>query len=191
LVSAADVPHDRPHPSVKELFLGFFGISVVGFGGVIPWARWMLVERRRWLTPVEFNEIMALAQTLPGGNILNMAVILGHRYHGFAGALAGVLGLILGPFGIVILMAMFFERFQDLPGIQGALHGISAAAIGLIVALAVKMILTLKGEWIGLGFAAAAFVCVGVLRLPLLPTLGVLAPLSVAYAWFRLVRAAL
>jgi chromate transporter len=189
-VKVTDTDPCRVHPTVRDLFLGFFGISVVGFGGVIPWARWMLVERRSWLTPLEFNEIMALAQTLPGGNILNMAVILGHRYHGFAGALAGVLGLIVGPFGIVILMATFFARFQDVPGIPGTLHGISAAAIGLIVALAVKMILTLKGEWIGLCFAAAAFVFVGVLRLPLLPTLGILAPLSVAYAWFRLVRGA-
>jgi chromate transporter len=178
-------------PSVRDIFAGFFGISIMGFGGVIPWARWMIVERRAWLTPVEFNEVMALAQTLPGGNILNMAVIIGHRFRGLPGALAGTLGLVLGPFGVVIGMALIYERYAGLPEVDGMLHGISAAAIGLIVALAVKMTLALKGEWIALGFAASAFLGVGVLRLPLLPTLAVIAPLSVAYAWWRIVREAL
>ena len=42
-------------PSRTELFLGFLGIAVVAFGGVLPWARYVLVERRRWLTPDEFS----------------------------------------------------------------------------------------------------------------------------------------
>ena len=178
-------------PSVAEMFLAFFGISLMGFGGVIPWARWMVVERRHWLTPHEFNEVMALSQMLPGGNIVNMAVILGHRYHGVAGAVAGTMGLIAGPFGIVIALASLYQRFQSLPGLNGVLEGVSAAAIGLIVAMAVKMTLALRGEWVALLFALAAFVAVGVLRLPLIGTLAVLAPLSIFYSWLRVVREAL
>lgn len=178
-------------PPIAEMFLAFFGISLMGFGGVIPWARWMVVERRAWLTPAEFNEVMALSQMLPGGNIVNMAVILGHRYHGMAGAIAGTMGLIAGPFGIVIALASLYQRFQDLPGLEGVLEGVSAAAIGLIIAMAVKMTMALRGEWVALAFGAAAFIGVGVLRLPLIGTLAVLAPLSIGYCWFRVMREAL
>jgi chromate transporter len=190
-VTASAEPPAPNVPSVVELFLAFFGISLMGFGGVIPWARWMVVEQRGWLTPAEFNEVMALAQMLPGGNIVNMAVILGQRYHGVVGSIAGTLGLVLGPFGIVIALASLYERFESLPGLAGALEGVSAAAVGLIVAMAVKMTLALRGEWVALAFATAAFVAVGVLRLPLLGTLAVLAPLSIGYAWVRVVRGAL
>ncbi len=59
----------RPNPSVAELFAGFFYVGVCGFGGVLPWARQMIVEQRKWLTPAEFAEMLGLCQFLPGGGI--------------------------------------------------------------------------------------------------------------------------
>lgn len=176
-------------PSVSDLFVSFFGISAMGFGGVIPWARWMVVERKGWLTPKEFNEVMTLSQMLPGGNIINMAVVLGHRYQGFSGALAGVLGLIAAPFGIVIGLALIYDRIRDIPEVGTTLEAISAAAVGLIVAMAVKMVITLREEPLALFVAAISFVCIGVLRLPLIATLLVLGPVSIAVAWYRIARA--
>ena len=60
-----------------ELFLAFAGIAVMGFGGVLPWARRMLVEERRWVTAEEFTEVLSLGQFFPGGNIINVAVVIG------------------------------------------------------------------------------------------------------------------
>ena len=57
----------------------------MGFGGVLPWARRMLVEQRRWLTAEEFTEVLSLGQFLPGGNIVNMSVVIGQRFHGVPG----------------------------------------------------------------------------------------------------------
>jgi chromate transport protein ChrA len=94
-------------PSVPTLFLAFSGVAVSGFGGVMPFARRMLVERRRWMTPEEFNEAYALAQFLPGGNILNLSVVVGRRFRGAAGALAAIGGLLVGPFLIMIAMARY------------------------------------------------------------------------------------
>ncbi|HTC12001.1 MAG TPA: chromate transporter, partial [Acetobacteraceae bacterium] len=44
-------------PGLAELFAGFFTIGVCGFGGVLPWARWMVVEKRRWMTATEFTDL--------------------------------------------------------------------------------------------------------------------------------------
>jgi chromate transporter len=83
----------RPDPTVIELFAGFFVVGICGFGGVLPWARRMIVEQRRWLTPAEFTEMLGLCQFLPGGNIMNVTIVLGSRFRGIPGALACFLGL--------------------------------------------------------------------------------------------------
>src|ERR1700755_2212425 len=87
-------------PTVAELFTGFFWAGVSGFGGVLPFARRMIVDKRRWLTAEEFTDMWSLCQFLPGPNIVNMSIALGLRYRGLSGALAGALGLLGAPFFI-------------------------------------------------------------------------------------------
>ena len=174
-----------PKPGLAALFAAFFGISVMGFGGVMPWARWMVVERRGWLTPEEFNEAMALCQFLPGGNITNFGVIVGNRFCGAAGAAAAVTGMMVAPFGIVLVLAVLYSRVSEVAGVSGALDGVSAGAAGLVTAMVMKMAVTLKGEWVAILAAAVAFAAVGVFRLPLFLAVVVLAPLTIAYAWRR------
>ncbi|MGQ4272718.1 chromate transporter [Terrihabitans sp. B22-R8] len=172
-------------PSLAELFLGFFGISVIGFGGVLPWARWMMVERRRWLEPREFAEMLSLCQFLPGGNIVNLAIIVGHRMHGLIGAVVAFLALMAGPFVIVLVLGAVYARYADLPEFKGALAAIGAAAAGLVVSMAVKMAASLREEPFAILPAAAAFVSVGIFRISLIATVAILAPLTIAYAWRR------
>jgi len=69
-------------PTIGALFAGFFSIGICGFGGVLPWARRMIVEQRRWLTAAEFTDLLALCQFLPGPNIINLSVALGSRFRG-------------------------------------------------------------------------------------------------------------
>jgi chromate transporter len=173
--------------SLGALFLAFLGISVIGFGGVMPWARWMVVEKRGWLTPAEFNEAMALCQFLPGGNIINFGVIVGNKYRGAAGAVAAVSGMMIGPFFLVIALAALYVRYQDLPGISGMLKAMSAAGAGLVTAMTVKMVIEMKDEFVPLLFAAAGFVAVGFFRVPMLYAVAVMAPLTILYAWRRVV----
>ena len=79
-------------PSCGELARGFCEIGLLGFGGVLPWARWMVVEQRRWLTGAEFTDLLALCQFLPGPNVVNLSVALGARFQGARGALASLAG---------------------------------------------------------------------------------------------------
>jgi chromate transporter len=74
-------------PSLTDLFRAFVMVSLSGFGGALPWARRMIVDKRAWMTAQEFNEAFALAQFLPGPNVINFSVVFGSRIGGAAGAL--------------------------------------------------------------------------------------------------------
>jgi chromate transporter len=175
-------------PSLLDLFLAFFGIAIMGFGGVLPWSRRMLVEQKRWLTAEEFTEILALGQFLPGGNIVNMSIVIGQRFHGVAGSIAAPTGLLLGPFMIVLSLGALYLGYGQLPAVQSALGGVSAAAAGLIISMAFKMVKPLvRREAVApLAFAALTFVGIAVLKLPLYIVFLVLVPISIAVAWWRL-----
>ena len=165
-------------PSVRDLFVGFFGIGIVGFGGVLPWARRMMVEQRGWLTPADFTDVLALCQILPGPNIVNMAVALGARFQGLVGALAAITGLLLAPFAIIIALGTLYGEYGQWPIVRHAFTGLAAAASGLVIAMAIKIASPLR-SLAQIGVALLAFGAIAMGRLPLLPTLAVLAPISI------------
>jgi chromate transporter len=169
-------------PSIGALFMGFFSIGVIGFGGVLPWARRMVVEQRRWLTPEEFIDALSMCQFVPGPNIVNLTVALGGRFQGPLGSLAGVLGLLAAPMVIVISLSVLVGQVSDNRYVIGGLHGMAAAAAGLVIAMAVKIAMPMihRRHVPGLAMAAIAIVAVGLLRLPLITTLLVLAPTAIA-----------
>ena len=184
--SAADAATSgAEHPGRLELFLAFSGVAVSGFGGVMPFARRMLVEKRRWLTPDEFNEVYALAQFLPGGNILNLSVVVGNRFGGVAGALAAISGLLVGPVLIMIALGIVYDRYDEVGAVHNALTGIAAGAAGLILSMAAKMAepLVRRRALLPALMAVLAFLAVGLAQLPLLWVIAVLAPVSIALAW--------
>jgi chromate transporter len=174
-------------PSLADLFIAFTGIAVIGFGGVLPWARRMLVEQRRWLTADEFTEILSLGQFLPGGNVVNMSVVIGQRFHGALGSIAAASGLLLGPTLIVTGLGALYLEYGQLPVVQRSLAGMTAAAAGLILSMAVKMVRPLirRDAVAPLIFAVLTFVGIGVLLLPLYVVFVVLVPLSIAVAWVK------
>ena len=169
--------------TTRELFRGFLKIGVSGFGGVMPFAHRMLVERRRWLTEQDFTEVLSLAQFLPGPNIVNFSVIVGRRFQGPKGALAASLGLMLMPLVIVLLLAMLFAQYAHIDAVRGACNGVSAAASGLVLSVALKMAQPIRRNPVEVAICAIVFVAIALLRLPLLWVLAVLVPVSVAIAW--------
>lgn len=182
------LPDRGAYPSVWTLFLAFSAVALSGFGGVMPFARRMLVEGRRWMTPDEFNEAYALAQFLPGGNILNLSVVVGSRFRGVAGAVAAILGLLLGPFLVMVGLGVVYARYGGIDAIGTALAGVAAGAAGLIIAMAAKMAepLLRRRALIPSLVAVVAFLAVAIAEWPLLWVVAVLAPLSVALAWREL-----
>lgn len=170
-------------PSNGQLFTGFLMLGLIGFGGVLPLARSMLVEQRRWLTAEQFTELLGLCQFLPGGNVINLSVAVGMEFRGLRGALCALLGLICAPTAIVVGLGVIYARYQDDAHVQHVFAGLAAAAAGLLLSTALKMLLPLWGKWLPLAIVAIALVAIAWLRLPLLPTMLVLAPLSILLAW--------
>ena len=174
---------DRNAPGLRDLFLGFLIVGISGFGGVLPWARRMVVEQRRWLSPAEFTDLLGFCQFLPGPNVINMSVALGARFHGWRGAVAAFSGVTLPPIGIVLALAALYDQFGDHPMVARALGGMAAAAAGLVLATALKIAAPLCGHWRGVAIAGLGLVAVGLLQWPLLPVLLVLVPASIALHW--------
>jgi chromate transporter len=169
-------------PSLGELFRGFLGLGLISFGGALPHARRALVEERRWFSPAEFTDLLGLCQFLPGGNVINLSVAVGMRFRGLPGALAGILGLIAGPSLVVIGLGVLYERTQDDPHVRHLFAGLAAAAAGLLVAMSLKILLPLRRDPAAATIAAIGFIAIAILRIPLLPTMLVLTPLSIVVA---------
>ncbi|CAN5832756.1 chromate transporter [soil metagenome] len=161
-----------------ELFLGFLKIGLLGFGGVGPQARHIIVEERRWLSDQEFAEVLGVGQMLPGPNTVNAAVILGDRFQGPAGALASLLGLMAMPLVIVIALAIVYDRFAAVPEVGAGLTGAAAAAAGLVLGTALKMIRNIRLGPVSYVIVALAFTAMGIFGWPLVPVVLGLAPVA-------------
>ncbi|MCB8881643.1 chromate transporter [Acidisoma cellulosilytica] len=172
--------------SSLALFGAFFQAGLMGFGGVLPMIRRVMVEDRKWLTPAEFNELISLCQFLPGANVANMAVIFGSRVCGPQGSVAALLGLLGAPVAIVLVIAELYARYGELAPVRHMVTGLSAGAAGLILATALKIAMPLRTSPLNLVVAALAFAALGIVRLPFLPSLCVLVPLSMVLAGWKL-----
>ena len=193
IMSAMNTPVAPAHkpldaPTKRSLFLGFLTIGLQGFGGVLPFARRILVEQHRWLSEREFTEVLSLSQFLPGPNIVNVSIIVGNRFRGPLGSFAATLGLMLMPFVIVLVLAALYAIFANLEAVRGATNGVSAAATGLIIATGFKMARPLKDIPWHIVLCVLSFIAIALLRLPLLWVLAVLAPISIAIAWWMMPR---
>ena len=171
-----------------DLFVTFLKIGLLGFGGVAPWARHVIVDQRRWLSEREYAALLGVGQALPGANTVNAAVMIGDRFQGFVGAFLSLTGLMALPLVILVGVATLYDRLSGAPLVEAAIGGAAAAAAGLIVGTGVRMIRGLGLAPAGLAVWALAFVSIGVLGWPLLGVLAVLVPLSMAIAAWEIRR---
>jgi chromate transporter len=172
--------------SAFALFTAFFRAGLMGFGGVLPMIRRVMVDERQWQSPAEFNELLSLCQFLPGANVANLSIIFGSRVCGIGGSAAALAGLLGAPIVIVLVIATVYARYGDYPPVRHLVTGLSAGAAGLILATAIKIAMPLRGSPWALAVAACAFAALGLFRLPFLLSLCVLLPASIGLAGWRL-----
>ena len=169
------------------MFLAFLGVGLSGFGGVPPFARRMLVDRTGWMTELDFTETLALCQSLPGPNIVNLSVAVGSRYAGVKGALACLAGLIAAPVAIVLVLAALNDRFGAVGRAPEMMLALGAAAAGLVAAAVAKIarpVLAAK-PWTAAPIIVLVFVGAVLLKFPLPAVIAVVAPVSLALVWRR------
>jgi len=171
-------------PTLRDLFLSFLKIGLMGFGGVAAVARHVIVVERAWLDDAEYGRLIGLCQALPGANTINAAVMLGDRYRGPAGAVACVVGIMAAPLAILVMAATAYDRVAGDPLARLALTGAAVSAAGLVLGTAAKLLVRAKPSPAAWACAAAALIAVAALRVPLPWTLACLAPLSlIGAAW--------
>ena len=174
---------DRPQPkSLTDLFVSFTLLALQGFGGVLAIVQRELVEKKRWMTREEFIEDWAVAQIMPGPNVVNLSLMVGGRYFGLKGAMVALAGMLTVPLVLVLILAVVYAQFAGHPGVAGALRGMGAVAAGLIAATGLKLSGALKNNVLGprlcTGLGVLCFAAIALLRVPLayvLLTVGVLA----------------
>src|SRR5580693_8184435 len=143
-----------PHrPGLAELFVAFAKMSLAGFGGVLYWARRGIVDQHRWMTADEFNETYAMCHFLPGHNIVNLSFVFGSRFRGIAGGIAAFSGLVGPPAVLAAILAALYIRFGEIDVLRRILAGVACAAIGLLIATALRMMMPLVKRRDVVGFA--------------------------------------
>ena len=162
----------HPQPaSPSDLFVSFTWLALQGFGGVLAIVQRELVERKRWMTRDEFIEDWAVAQIMPGPNVVNLSLMVGSRYFGLKGALAALAGMLCVPLVVVLLLALLYAHYAAHPGVAGALRGMGAVSAGMIAATGLKLAGALTTNVLGLRTCAAlgvlCFVAIALLRWPL------------------------
>ncbi len=177
-----------PSPSINPgaLFLAFSRVGLSGFGGVLPFARRMLVEERGWLSAEEFNVLQGLCQFLPGPNVVNLSVVIGARFAGWRGSFAAVAGLLCAPVAIVLMLAALYDAFGAQPTAQGVLRGIAAAGAGLFIAMAARMAAAVRWKPRLLPFAVLVFIGIALLRWPMPAVMLGLLGVAATLAWWSL-----
>ena len=130
-----------------------------------------MVEKKRWLTPEQFLEDWAVAQVMPGPNVINLGLMIGDRYFGLRGALAAVAGMLTIPLVVILALAVLYAHYAANPQVAGALRGMGAVSGGLIAATGIKLLPQLRRHPLGfatcLAFVALVFGAIAGLKIPL------------------------
>ena len=180
LPTAAHAEPARLRPqSPADLFWSFTWLALQGFGGVLAVVQRELVEKKRWMTNEEFVEDWAVAQTMPGPNVVNLSIMIGDRHFGLRGALAALAGMLAFPLFLVLALAVAYAEFASHPAVAGALRGMGAVAAGLIAGVGIKLFASVRQHPLGrpvcVVLTALTIAAMAWLRLPLfwiLPVLG-------------------
>lgn len=143
------------------LFWSFFKIGLFTFGGgyaMIPIIEREIIDKRGWIEKKDFLELLTLAQSAPGPIALNSSVFVGYKIHGYSGALAAILGVIIPSFVIIIIVATFFADIRTNPVVDAAFKGMRPVVVALIIAPIAGLVKGMK--WWMLALAAVIAVVV-------------------------------
>lgn len=181
----------RPQPrNPADLFWSFTWLALQGFGGVVAVVQRELVEKKRWMTNEEFLEDWAVAQVMPGPNVVNLSIMIGDRHFGLRGAVAALAGMLTFPLAVALAVVLVYAQWASHPATAGALRGMGAVAAGLIGGMGLKLAAALRTHPLGpaLCAALAALTFVGMvwLRVPLYGLLLVVGGTACVLTWRKL-----
>ena len=174
-----------PDVRLHDLFFGFLEIGLFGFGGVGAIARYVIVDKKRWLTGPDYLAILAVGQVLPGGNVINTSIMLGDRYRGIVGAIVALTGLMAAPLMILTGLAILYDHFSGSAIFQAGAAGGGAAAAGLVLGTGLRLGRDLKPTPFNIAIALVGILALAVFRIPLPIIVSILLPVSLGLSFWR------
>jgi chromate transporter len=181
--SISSAPASAP-VTLAQIVLLFARIGLTSFGGGLSaWIYREVVDRRHWLNEDEFLGALTMSQILPGSNVVNLSIYVGHRLRGVLGSIAAVVALLLPPMIAAVLLSVAFQRLGNIGWLHDFLEGLAAAAIGLTASVGLRGARRslASGYW-AVALIVAIFIAIGVLHWPLVPVVIVLAGCSLTLA---------
>lgn len=174
-----------PHVPLRAIAWAFFQIGALGFGGaLVGWVYREMVEKRHWQTPDDFARMVTLGQVMPGVNITNYAVYIGHRLQGAKGSAVALLSVLAGPFLWAILFMVLFAQVADIHWVHALMGGVAVSVVGLMFSAIVKSLRHSVRSIGHLLIYGTLVVGIGILHWPMVPVLLCAIPWSVGLAWF-------
>ncbi len=170
-----------------EVFRAFLGQGLTAFGGPIAhigYFRREFVERRGWLSPAAFGDLLALAQFLPGPASSQLGMAIGLRRAGYLGLLAAWVGFTL-PAGVTMIVLAYLAPQLEPGWGDGVLHGLKIAAAAIVAQALVAMARTLAIGPIRAGIAVGAGLGLLIEHGPIAQIFALVAGAVFGFAWLR------
>ena len=125
-------------------------VSSISFGGfptVLPDVRNFVVATHRWLTDQEFADFFAIAQSIPGPNMILMMSFVGWKVWGFPGAVASAFATFGPPCTIYFAGYRLWDRFRDAPWQRIASLGLVPVTMGIVIASGIVIARSADTGW--------------------------------------------
>jgi chromate transporter len=137
-------------PGWRGLCRTYLKIGAIGFGGgyaVMDLIHSELVEQHRWLTEQRFQNMVALSEMAPGALTVNLLAGIAYRLGGVKAMVLATTALILPSFVLIIILAGLFFAWQNNPLVKGALQGLTAGVVGLLLAVVWDLVKKAPRHW--------------------------------------------
>ncbi|MFT5117533.1 MAG: chromate transporter [Kiritimatiellia bacterium] len=148
-------------PTVTEAFRVWLSIGLLSFGG--PAAQIALIHRevvdkRRWLSEVQFLNALNFCMLLPGPEAMQLVTYTGWRLNGYLGGLvAGVLFVLPGALVMIALAALYIS-FGDISVVETFFLGIKATVVVIVIQALLRVSKKALTSKIHYAIAIAAFI---------------------------------
>ena len=155
-------------PAPLSLTLQLAVLSAISFGGfptVLPDVRAFVVTANGWMTDQDFTNIFAIAQAVPGPNMVLMMGLVGWKVWGLPGAIASSTAIVAPPCAIYFAAFRLWDRFRGSAWQRSVRSGLAPVTVGLIMASGIVMGRVVDTGWPAVSVSIAAAILLLVTRL--------------------------
>jgi chromate transporter len=141
-----------PMSKVIAIFLSFLKVGIFGYGGgpaMVPLVQEEVVDVHAWLSPAEFTDALAMGNSLPGPIIVKLSVFIGYKIGGIAGSVAALLGVTFPGIVGMMILGLFFIKYQKHPRVQGLLQGVRPVVIAMLGGITYRLFASSVPNWKG------------------------------------------